>query len=230
MLLSWGRVLGTVEALTGGGFIQIKFLISGSCLVSPTSNPFSFLSFFRVRAGPLPLSSSSSQFFFFCKYYVTVFCISNIKTRVECITIVLFTQDNMAAPMRLAARPLEFLLYQQARSLRHNVSQNVIRNFSSGKSFWKNSGYGRKVLVAGSVAVAGVTLTALGQRWSPYWQTVHAASATSPSIVRPDIEPSRKVRQDIMVHVCMSCWTTVFHIQSLTRAPRFFFFHYFPNW
>ena len=144
----------------------------------------------------------------------------------ECITVVLFTQDNMAAPMRLAARPLEFLLYQQARSLRHNVSQNVIRNFSSGKSFWKNSGYGRKVLVAGSVAVAGVTLTALGQRWSPYWQTVHAASATSPSIVRPDIEPSRKVRQDIRVLVCMSCWTAVFHIQSLTRAPRFFFFFF----
>ena len=194
-------------------------------MVSPTSNPFSFLFFSRVRAGPLPLSlillllSSYSSV-----SIMSVFCMSNIKTRVECITIVLFTQDNMAAPMRLAARPLEFLLYQQARSLRHNVSQNVIRNFSSGKSFWKNSGYGRKVLVAGSVAVAGVTLTALRQRWSPYWQTVHAASATSPSIVRPDIEPSRKVRQDIMVLVCMSCWTTVFHIQPLTRAPRFFFF------
>lgn len=116
----------------------------------------------------------------------------------------------MAAPIRLAAvaRPLEFLLHQQARSLRHKLPQNVIRNFSSGKSFWKSSGHGKKLLVAGSLAVAGVTLTALGQRWSPYWQTVHAASATSPSIVRPDIEPSRKVRHDMKTNL-IQIWITV---------------------
>ena len=121
---------------------------------------------------------------------------------------VLFTQENnMAAPIRLAAaaRPLECLFNQQARLLRHNLPQNVIRNFNSGKPFWKNAGHGKKLLVAGSVAVAGLTLTALGQRWLPYWQTVHAASITRPD----DIQPSRKVRQEMRVYMCKPCWRTM---------------------
>ncbi|XP_076436452.1 prostaglandin E synthase 2-like [Babylonia areolata] len=84
-----------------------------------------------------------------------------------------------------AARTLEsFVLNQQARSLRGSLSVKTVRSFSNAKGFWSR----KRLAVAGSVAVAGVTLTSLVQRWLPHWQSVQAVSS-----VRPEIEPSRRV-------------------------------------
>ncbi|KAK7094601.1 hypothetical protein V1264_006135 [Littorina saxatilis] len=99
----------------------------------------------------------------------------------------------MAAPMRLAAvaRQFECLVRnQQVRPLQRCLQQNVVRNFSNGKTFFKASVHRKKILVAGSLAVVGVTLaTVVNQRWLPYWLTVQALSST-----RPEIEASRKIR------------------------------------
>ncbi|KAL8562399.1 hypothetical protein ACOMHN_066113 [Nucella lapillus] len=97
----------------------------------------------------------------------------------------------MAAPMRLtsAVRTLECFVNQQARSLRQSLSAKSVRNFSSSKVFWNR----KTLVVAGSLAVAGVTLTTVAQRWLPYWQTVTVQAASS---VRPEIEPSRRINID----------------------------------
>ncbi|KAK7495742.1 hypothetical protein BaRGS_00012962 [Batillaria attramentaria] len=100
----------------------------------------------------------------------------------------------MAAPIRLVAavRPFEgFLVALRAQSQRPSLATQTARSFSQGKPFWKVSNLGKKLLLASSVTLTGVTLATVGQSLWPLWQSVYAGS-----VVKPEITPSRRVRMD----------------------------------
>lgn len=76
----------------------------------------------------------------------------------------------------------------RAQSQCLNLAAKTARCFSEGARSWKVSSLGKKLLLAGSVAFTGVTLTTAGTTLWPFVQSAHAGST-----VRPDITPSRRV-------------------------------------
>lgn len=97
--------------------------------------------------------------------------------------------------MRLAVtitRPLEtFVFKHKTGSVRNSLLPNVVRKYSNGQTFGKANSRVKKLLLAGSFAVTGVTLTTIYHRWSPYWFTLQAASGLD--FRRPEIEPTKRI-------------------------------------
>ena len=110
----------------------------------------------------------------------------------------------MAAPIRKlfsVVRPLETIfLNQSVLSPQKNNYVHFMRKLNTGSVSNGSSRFKKGLAFVGCTAVAGVTLTTLYNRWSPYWFTLEAASSEASDSFRLMVKPNKQVRNFPTMH------------------------------